>query len=184
MTKFQDKYRSGSSRLKNWDYGNCAPYFVTICVENHQKLLGEIAGGKMVLHKSGEIVQSIWLEIPQKFDYVRLHEFVVMPNHFHGIIVIDKKRKSRDVLMSMDEVKNRRGGFSGDKNPMLNDNLPRVLRWFKGRATFEIRKINPNFNWQGRYWDNVIRSEQAYNNIEHYIINNPSNWKDDKFHNH
>jgi len=64
------------------------------------------------------------------------------------------------------------GGFAGSNNPMLNDNIPRIIRWFKGRCTFEIRKIDTSFKWQTRYYDRIIRNDQEYERIKFYIENN------------
>lgn len=175
MTKFQNKYRIESTRLKNWDYGNNGAYFITICVKDRENLFGEIKDGITFLNISGETVEQIWTQIPEKFDYADLGEFVVMPNHFHGIIFINKDSTGRA------ENYQKGGGFAKDKNPMLNDNLSRIVRWFKGRVTFEIRKITPQFAWQSRFWDNIIRNENALKRIENYIIDNPKNWNEDKF---
>lgn len=180
MDKFQNKYRIGSARLKNWDYGNNAPYFVTICIRNHEKLFGEISDGEMILNENGEIAEKIWMEIPEHFNYAELGCFVVMPNHFHGIICIKKLKK--EITVEKQSVSIVNGGFAGIKNPMLNENISRIVRWYKGRVTFEIRKNYPNFEWQSRFWDHVIRNEESFNRIENYIQNNPKNWVEDKFH--
>ena len=90
MEKFRDKYRIPSSRLQNWDYGWNAPCFVTICTAKMDCYFGEIANRKMQLSDIGKIAQKFWLEIPNHFPFVILDAFVVMPNHVHGIIIIDK----------------------------------------------------------------------------------------------
>jgi len=91
--KFQNKYLISSARLKNWDYGSNAIYFVTICTQNREHYFGEIANGKMQLSETGKIAQRFWFEIPNHFPFVKLGEFVVMPNHLHGIIIIDRSTK-------------------------------------------------------------------------------------------
>jgi REP element-mobilizing transposase RayT len=73
------------------------------------------------------------------------------------------------------------GGFAGMKNPMFHNNLGRIIRWFKGRITFECRKINCDFKWQRNYYEHIIRDEQSYKNISRYIVNNPIKWQRDKF---
>lgn len=65
---------------------------------------------------------------------------------------------------------------------MINDNISRIIRWYKGRCSFEIRKINADFKWQSRYHDHIIRNTKSFENIQNYIVNNPKNWKEDKFH--
>ena len=88
--KFQNKYRISSARLQHWDYGSDALYFVTICTQNREHYFGEIDDGKMQLSETGKIAYRFWFEIPNHFPFVELGEFVVMPNHIHGIIIIDK----------------------------------------------------------------------------------------------
>ena len=88
--KFQNKYRISSARLQNWDYGSDAAYFVTICTQNREHYFGEIFNGVMQLSEIGEMANKFWLEIPNHFPFVELDEFVVMPNHVHGIIIINK----------------------------------------------------------------------------------------------
>jgi REP element-mobilizing transposase RayT len=77
-----------SIRLREYDYSQAGLYFVTICIQNHECLFGEIVEGKMVLNNAGKTVQTIWNELPQHFQNAKLDAFVIMPNHIHGIIVI------------------------------------------------------------------------------------------------
>ncbi len=88
--KFRNKYRISSTRLQHWDYGSDALYFVTICTQYREHYFGEIAGGKMQLSETGKMAYRFRFEIPNHFPFVQLGEFVVMPNHVHGIIIIDK----------------------------------------------------------------------------------------------
>lgn len=87
--KFKGKYRIKSARLENWDYSWGAMYFVTICTQNRKFYFGDIVNGEMILSEIGEIAQRCWLEISKHFTFVELNEFVVMPNHIHGIIIIN-----------------------------------------------------------------------------------------------
>ena len=96
MDKFQNKYRIQSARLPNWDYGWNASYFVTICTANRELFFGEILNGKMILSETGEKADKYWLEIPEHFPFVKLDVHVVMPNHVHGIIIIDKPDDGRN----------------------------------------------------------------------------------------
>lgn len=90
MDKFENKYRIPSARAQWWDYGSNAPYFITICTKNREHFFGEIKDGKMVLSGIGRMAYVFWMEIPVHFSFVVLDEFVVMPNHIHRIIIIDK----------------------------------------------------------------------------------------------
>jgi len=80
-----------------------------------------------------------------------------------------------------DNVANETGGFAGNKNPMLHQNISRIIRWYKGRCSFEIRKIHADFNWQSRFHDHIIRDARSFETIQNYIANNPANWNKDKF---
>ncbi len=88
--KFQDKYRIESTRLKNWDYGWNGSYFITICTKNREIFFGNIVNNEMHYSEIGEIAKKYWQEIPDHFPFVVLDVYVVMPNHMHGIVIIDK----------------------------------------------------------------------------------------------
>jgi hypothetical protein len=88
--KFQNKYRIASARLQTWDYGWNAAYFVTICTQNRECFFGNIVDGNMRLSETGIIAHKFWMEIPNHFPFVKLGEFIIMPNHMHGIVIIDK----------------------------------------------------------------------------------------------
>jgi REP element-mobilizing transposase RayT len=195
MEKFKNKYRIPSARAQWWDYGNNAAYFITICTHNMIHYFGEISPApeetrliaaletRLIASLPGKIAESCWLDIPNHFPYAQLDSFVIMPNHVHGIIVINKQfttdnGNSVDVSNGLDELQI--GGFAGYNNPMLNENIPRIIRWFKGRCTFEIRKVQTSFKWQTRYYDRIIRDNQEYERIKIYIENNVKNWKDVK----
>jgi REP element-mobilizing transposase RayT len=88
--KYKNKYRIESARAPFWDYTWNAAYFVTICTKNREHYFGEIVNGAMEFSKTGKMANEYWLKIPEHFPFVKLDEFVVMPNHVHGIIVIDR----------------------------------------------------------------------------------------------
>ena len=89
MAKFRNKYRIESARLQGWDYRNPGAYFITICTQNRIHHFGKCENGKMTLSTIGLIVQGCWYEIPRLNRHVRLGEFIVMPNHIHGILILD-----------------------------------------------------------------------------------------------
>lgn len=201
--KFQDRYRISSARAQWWDYGNDAAYLITVCTQGREPFFGNIMVmqrrdainrvsiipiHKIILSETGKIANQFWHEIPKYFPFVTLGEFVVMPNHVHGIIIIDKTDgdPGDDGVSGCGSDINRittgkTGGFAGDKNPMVNDNLSRIVRWYKGRVSFESRKNRVDFAWQARFYDNIIRDEKSYINISNYIRNNVSKWEEDKF---
>ena len=199
MALYKNKYRIEPARMKGWDYGSDAPYFITICTREKEPFFGRIVEGKMKLLEVGVIAQNCWNEIPKYFPFVILDAFVVMPNHLHGILLIDKQedisdgdgnkvnqgngdainRRDGDAINRVSTRKN--GGTTGTNNPMNQQNLGRIIRWYKGRVTFESRKINPDFAWQARFHDHIIRNQKSFRHIQDYIENNPLNWQEDKF---
>jgi REP element-mobilizing transposase RayT len=195
QNKFKNKYRIFSARLQTWDYSNNGAYFITICTQDRHHFFGNIYNGIMQLSEIGKLAEQFWHEIPNHFPFVELGNFVVMPNHVHGILIIDNISNSVETRLIASENKNKNinetrliaslqggtGGFSGNKNPMLNDNISKIVRWYKGRCSFECRKFNPNFGWQSRFYDHIIRNSKSFENIQNYIEQNPSKWKEDTF---
>lgn len=187
----QKRFRGKSFGLKNWDYGSNGSYFITICTEDKTSYFGDVVGGEMNHSVSGKMAEYYWNEIPVKFPYAKIDSFVVMPNHVHGIITVDKPTNSYIDFVGANLVENlriaqtnfRHGGFGGIKNPMLHDNISRIIRWYKGRCTFEIHKIDKKFGWQSLFHDKIIRTKESYNRIVRYIKNNPANWERDKMFN-
>lgn len=98
--RYRNKYRIDSARAPWWNYGSNAAYFVTICTKYHIHYFGRVINDKMVLSQAGKIADRCWREIPEHFPFVKLGAYVVMPNHVHGIIIIDKpKYEKRDYLI-------------------------------------------------------------------------------------
>lgn len=90
MTLYKNKYRIESARKPGWDYAANGAYFITICTRDRRRFFGDIQNRKMNLSIAGEIAHKFWHEIPDRFPHVQLDAFVVMPNHIHGILVIDR----------------------------------------------------------------------------------------------
>ncbi len=99
MDNYQNKYRIASARLEGYDYGRNGAYFITICTKDRRHFFGEIVNGEMQLSAVGELAKIFWLEIPQHFPFVRLANFVVMPNHTHGILIVDKTDDDLDSVL-------------------------------------------------------------------------------------
>ena len=190
--KFRNKYRIESARLKNWDYGSNAFYFVTICTKDRVCYFGNVVNGKMVLNEIGEIARNCWMQIPEHFPFVKLGEHVVMPNHIHGIVIIDKpndgcndhpdKRNVSNVetpKLGVSTITNRTNAASEKWNP---ETLGVIINQYKRAVTIRARKIHADFTWQPRYHDHIIRNDESFHRISEYIINNPLNWSDDQFH--
>lgn len=187
--KYQGKYRIPSTRLQNWDYGSDGAYFITICCKNRLHFFGECNDAKMKLSTEGAIAQGFWYEIPKHFPFVALGEFIVMPNHIHDILILDKERdymndvETRHCLVSTNTTERTFG-----QNRFQNqgkDTVSSIIGSYKSVCTKHIRKTFPaiEFGWQTRFWDNIIRDSQSFDNISQYIINNPATWNKDKFFN-
>lgn len=189
-TKFQNKYRIESARLKNWDYGSNAVYFVTICTHERQHYFGKINNKEMCLSKIGKIAKIEWyktLEIRPDMN-LQLNAFVVMPNHVHGIIVIGKNEYNdgaldRDAMHRVSTIPLQPTNSPQYTNKFApqSKNLASIIRGYKSSITKQARILNIEFDWQPRFHDHIIRNQKSYDNIRNYIINNPKNWKEDKF---
>lgn len=196
---FKNKFRIKSARRKDWDYSpqpltsggagrQAGYYFITICTKNREMFFGDVINGKMVLSGIGKVVVKYWLEIPNHFDNVILDEFVVMPNHVHGILIIDcgdddtvetrhgaspVEKKTRHGA-SLREYKNKFG-------PLVKNSLSSIANHFKGNVKRYCNKNNfKYFIWQERFYDRVIRNEFELNNVRNYILNNPIKWHRDR----
>ncbi len=167
-SKFLGKYRIESLRAQWWNYSNNGAYFITICTENRAHYFGEIKDGKMILSETGKIAQKCWDEIPEHFPFVELGAFVVMPDHVHGIIIIDKREETQNFVSP--QSKNNQFGPQ-------SKNLASIIRGFKIGVTKFSKAFNPDFKWQAKYHDIIIRDQNAFENISKYIENNPKNWK-------
>jgi putative transposase len=159
MRKFRNKYRIASARAPFWDYGRNAAYFVTICTFNRKHFFGHIEQGKMNLSAMGNIANSCWHEIPNHFPFVELGAHIIMPNHVHGIVIIDKlengnngrnNNNDRDhvTVVETQNFASLRGQPSS-KNHFgpQSQNLASIIRGFKIGVTKNTRQINPNFGW-------------------------------------
>ncbi len=253
VNKYQKKYRSTSARMQKYDYGQNGAYFVTICTKEKHCYFGDVRDGKVQLNDMGAIAEKCWCDIPHHFPFVEIDVYVIMPNHIHGIIIIQKdyngrrdaihrvstddkdvkncvfavtsdgvrenamnrvstkvssdaprdainrvavdamKRVStmvpddvqkdamnRATIDAINRVSTGRGGVTRDNNPMLHQSLGRIVRWYKGRCAFDIRKIHSGFAWQPRFWDRVIRTDRELQKIREYIDRNPLEWHNDR----
>ena len=187
MTRFNPEiHHRRSIRLQNYDYSQNGAYFVTICVNKKQELLGNIENGEMIPNDAGLMVSNLWQKLPEKFDGVFIDEFCVMPNHFHGILVIENaETKQGENTVSPVRIEN-----NVRVEPCFNpiQGLPRFISWFKRISTNKyIHGVNENGwepfyqkLWLRNYHERVIRNESDLENIRKYIANNPANWENDE----
>jgi putative transposase len=203
MSKFQNKYRVASSRLQTWDYSGKGCYFITICTRNKECYFGEIVPVETLpnyietLHATskqlkptpiGIIAKQFWVDIPKHFNNSELGEFVVMPNHVHGIIYIDIPSNRVETLHATSlpkttSIPKNKNEFMSNISPKP-DSLSAIIRSYKSAVTTFARKNHILFDWQTRYHDHIIRNDGEFQRITDYIINNPDNWEKDKFYNH
>jgi len=163
-----------SIRLNGFDYSQEGLYFVTICTNNQVCFLGEVLNDEMVLTDAGRLVEKWWLKLPDKFPNIELDYYVVMPNHFHGIISI----VGADPCVCPDNLTGEHAGSP----------LQSIMQWFKTMSTNEyIRGVKQlgwmPFNrkfWQRSYYEHIIRNEKELNRIREYIQNNPLKWELDR----
>ena len=175
MEKFQNKYRIPSARASWWDYGSNAAYFVTICTQNRIHFFGEIEKQTMVLSALGKHAETCWYDIPNHFPFVQLGAFVVMPDHIHGIVIIDKPVPVPVPATETQDFASRQKNKFGPQSK----NLGSILRGFKIGVTNQSKLICPKFKWQPLFHDHIIRNEIEYQRIHNYIVNNPLKWEKD-----
>jgi len=184
MALYKNKYRIEPARLKDWDYSSAGAYFVTICTRNRDHFFGNIKNDCMILNEIGSIVEMEWIKTPAlRADMnLTLDEYMVMPNHFHGIIFIgDNEYNRRDAMHCVSTMRATEPDTGANKFGPQSKNLGSIARGFKSSVTTQARIINAAFCWQTRYHDHIIRDHASFLRIQHYIINNVKNWKDDKF---
>ncbi|TSA30337.1 MAG: hypothetical protein D4R67_00590 [Bacteroidetes bacterium] len=189
---FREQYRIASVRLKGYDYSWPGYYMVTICAKGFRKDFGIIMDGSVVLSETGEVVTMTWNLIPERFPAIDLDEFILMPDHLHGIIRI-KKQGDRSAGVSCCQEATRhgfqsprhnvrtdhqKGGSTGIYNPMLTDHsLGKVIRWFKGASSYYIHhKVDRSFGWHPRYYDCIIQGMNDLLKARDYIRENPKRW--------
>lgn len=185
MTYNPTIHRRQSIRLQGYDYSQAGAYFITICTHNRAPLFGEIIDGVMVLNTAGQIVEKYWCAIPEHFPQVTLDEFVVMPNHVHGIITVGANnhlplhyfplQSNETPTQSNETPRPLQHGTSRTIGSMVRGFKIGVTRWF--RVNTDIHLV-----WQRNYYEHIIRNEDAYLKIAEYIQTNPQRWDTDTYH--
>jgi putative transposase len=185
-----------SIRLKNWDYSSPWPYFITICAFDRSDFFGVVDNCKMNLNQFGIIVQNAWFELSNHNSHITLDEFVVMPDHIHGIIIINppgsvgaghRPALGTDIVPSLNGA-GHRPALGTDIVPSLNEaghrpaptvGLPEIVRKFKsfsGRQINILRGSTGNPVWQRNYYDHIVRTETELIRIRNYIRKNPEDY--------
>ncbi|MDO5106622.1 transposase [Capnocytophaga sp.] len=195
MEKYNPEiHKRRSVRLKDFDYSREGLYFITICCQNKEYFFGEITNEKMILNEIGQIVYTEWINTEKVRPNVKLHTFVVMPNHFHAIVEIVQQRRGVLHTPNNGEINDEKavphtpnGGKIDDGNvekgvcntPLQSPSqtLGAIVRGYKSAVS---KKIGFSV-WQRNYHEHIIRNQEAYFKIHQYIENNPAKWEEDCF---
>jgi len=181
-----------SIRLEEFDYANPWWYYVTICIDNHRSVFGDVKNGRMTLNNYGNIVKDEWLKTPAIRKNIDLDYYVIMPNHIHGIIIIERRGElnspqEKEVEdSSLQNEKEGRMQYAPTENKFKSpaQTLGSIIRGFKSAVTRQIRISGLiDFKWQRNYYEHIIRNERDLYNIRRYIELNPLKWVLDKYYN-
>jgi REP element-mobilizing transposase RayT len=184
-------------RLATGNYKNPGMYFLTICSFETRPVFGKISNNHLTMNPAGNLVMKWWEKLPSKFSRIILGDFVVMPNHFHGIIIIEPivgedprvlppaKIKWEDKWVLPYDIS------SGDReivDTRVAPSVPRIMQWFKTMSTNEFLRMEKETGskqfqklWQRSYYDHIIRNNTDHQRISDYIRNNPARWVADRF---
>lgn len=184
-----ERNKRKSLRLKGYDYTKNGAYYVTICTQKRQCLLGTIINGQMVLNHAGEMVQKKWNDISIKFPEMAIDKFIIMPNHMHGIIFnvgapLVGAHSAELRMCGNDRAGTRPGKDRAGTRPAPTSSLGDVIGIFKSISTHQYAinvKANnwpafPGKLWQRNYYERIIRNDDELNRIRAYILNNPQQW--------
>lgn len=199
--KFQNKYRITSARASWRDYGWSGAYFITVCTANRTHFFGEIKENKMQLSSIGIIADVFWHEIKNHAANVELGAFVVMPNHIHGILILDNPANLSSIetnaipdATTIGIVETRHAlSLPSSSLPSQQrfqnqgkNTVSSIIGSYKSAVTKHSNRIGLKhgeeaFGWQSRFHDYIIRNDAEYQRINDYIENNPASWSNDKF---
>lgn len=158
--------RKSGNRLRGYDYSQSNYYYVTICTDKRKEWFGKIENNQMLLNDYGQIVQQQWQWLAKQYSYTELGEYVIMPNHIHGILIIDNSmRTGHDLSLQYHKIKS----------------LSSLIGTFKTTSSKLIHQNGlSDFAWQRSFYDHIIRNESSLCEIREYIKNNPTIWDNDE----
>lgn len=185
-------HKRKSIRLHGYDYSQEGMYFITICTHNKECLFGHVGANRirpdqvnnhddandenipeMHLNEFGKIAHNEWLKTPEIRPNVELGEFMIMPNHMHGIIIIKNQHLQEGVLQ-----------YAPMEFKSPSHNIGAIIRGYKSAVTKQInilRESPEHAVWQRNYYEHIIRTAESYEKITNYIIRNPLLWEEDRF---
>ncbi len=167
MAMNHGRHHRRSVRLKGYDYAQAGAYFVTICTRDRACLFGDVVDGQMRVNDCGQVVVDSWLWLPGQYPHVDLDEWVVMPNHLHGIMILTGP-----------------DGRGGSRTAPTKNHKPigRLIGAFKTVSTkcLNTMRSTPGLPvWQRNYYEHIIRNEESLHRIRQYIVGNPARWEED-----
>jgi putative transposase len=187
--KFKGKYRVETTRLPDRNYAANGSYFITICTKNRNHYFGNVVSNQVYLSAIGEIAQKFWVDIPNHFDYTYIDTYVIMPNHVHGIVVIDRPKNVETLQCNVSTQRDCNVSTQRDiiQRQFMSDISPKpgslgaIVRAYKSAVTRWCRENgHDDFDWQSRFYDHIIRADGSLDRIREYIVNNPLKWDKDK----
>ncbi len=182
-----EKHHRRSIRLPDYNYAQTGAYFVTICTYKKLCWFGDVKQGEMQLNQIGQIVIQEWLKSSEIRKEIELDEWVLMPNHLHGIIWIQDQYQGRsDRIEGLNQEDLRQEDLRQEglrRKPLRSGSLGSFVNGFKSSVTRRVNLMRHNCDlpfWQRNYYESVIRDETHLSNIREYILNNPHNWEHDQ----
>jgi putative transposase len=186
-----DIHRRRSIRLQGYDYAQAGAYFITVCTQDRVCIFGEVVDGEMRLNDAGRMVEQWWLELEKKFLGAKEDVSVVMPNHFHGIVILAGDNRSTDVgadLRVCPGPSEPQGAHMETQSAHTGAPLSRIVQWFKTMTTNEYIKGVKELGWtpfrgrlwQRNYYEHIIRDDRELDAVRQYIVDNPAKWAEDR----
>jgi REP element-mobilizing transposase RayT len=171
-----------SLRLSYYDYSQSGAYFVTFCASQHRQLFGEVQNGEMQLNAVGRVAAAQWKHLEYRFPEIELGEWIIMPNHIHGILIITGKGEASQQKSSALPTRS-----VNDASPLrLTGTRPgsigAIIQNYKSVVSRKIAKQDgePRGSiWQRNYYEHIIRNDRELQAITDYILTNPQNWEKD-----
>jgi len=171
------RHHRRSIRLRGYDYAQAGDYYVTLCVKEWESLLGAILRNEMLLSRIGEIVKECWEGIPGHFPRAALDQYVIMPDHMHGIIALVDQVGTRHAVSRLEKILPPRSEQFGRP---VSGSLSTIIRSFKSAASKRIHSEGfSTFAWQSRFYEHIIRDGRDLDRIRNYIADNVSKWSED-----
>jgi REP element-mobilizing transposase RayT len=164
------KHHRRSIRLKHYDYSQGGAYYVTVNVQNRERLFGEIVNFQMILNQAGRMVDEQWNALLARFPNMEFDVYQIMPNHFHGIIVL--LESTAPLLDTWQAKKCTVGDIVGAFKSITTN------EYIKGVETRNWPQFHKRL-WQRNYYEHIVRDETDLKRIRDYIVANPPNWNDD-----